>query len=60
MKYFGMSDVGKIRKNNEDSFFLKAYDNDHLLAIVADGMGGHKGGKQASTIAVNVTLRMNI
>ncbi len=54
MKYFGMSDVGKIRKNNEDSFFLKAYDNDHLLAIVADGMGGHKGGKQASTIAVKI------
>ena len=42
MKYFGMSDVGKIRKNNEDSFYVKAYDDKHMLAIVADGMGGYK------------------
>ena len=52
MNYFGMSDVGKIRKNNEDSFYVKAYDDSHMLAVVADGMGGYKGGKQASTIAV--------
>ncbi len=54
MNFFGMSDVGKIRKNNEDSFYIKAYDENHILAVVADGMGGHKGGKQASTIAVRI------
>lgn len=52
MIYYGLTDVGKIRKNNEDSFFVKAYDDNHMLAIVADGMGGYKGGKKASSIAV--------
>jgi len=47
-----MSDVGKIRKNNEDSFYVKSFDDNHMLAVVADGMGGYKGGKEASTIAV--------
>lgn len=51
---YGLSDVGKIRKVNEDSFYIQVYDNSHALAVVADGMGGHKGGKQASTIAVDI------
>ena len=54
MIYYGLTDVGKIRKNNEDSFFVKAYDDKHMLAIVADGMGGYKGGKRASSIAVEI------
>jgi protein phosphatase len=54
MNCFGMSDVGKIRKNNEDSFYIQVYDNDHVIGVVADGMGGHKGGKKASSIAVKV------
>ncbi len=52
MIFFGISDIGKIRKDNEDSYYVKAYDDKHMLAIVADGMGGHSGGKQASAIAV--------
>ena len=52
MIFCGVSDVGKIRKDNEDSYYIKAYDDNHMLAIVADGMGGHIGGKQASVLAV--------
>ena len=52
MIYYGISDVGRIRKDNEDSYCIKAYDDAHMLAVVADGMGGHIGGKQASAIAV--------
>lgn len=52
------SDVGCTRKNNEDSIFY-VYPPDEnilkqkgLLAIVADGMGGHQAGEVASQMAV--------
>ena len=48
------SDVGKVRSNNEDSFYFPETDKSFpQLYIVADGMGGHQGGEIASEIAVN-------
>jgi PPM family protein phosphatase len=42
------TDIGKIRENNEDSFYV----NDKFgIYIVADGIGGYKGGEIASKIA---------
>lgn len=46
------TDAGKVRSHNEDSVtIVKNLNNDYLL-IVADGMGGHRAGEVASSMAV--------
>ncbi|MCP4353015.1 MAG: Stp1/IreP family PP2C-type Ser/Thr phosphatase [Desulfobacterales bacterium] len=46
---YGATDVGRIRKNNEDCFLIRPEKN---LFIAADGMGGHNAGEVASAKAV--------
>jgi PPM family protein phosphatase len=48
---FGQTDVGLKRLKNEDSYLV---DDELKLFVVADGMGGHKGGDLASSMAVDV------
>ncbi len=46
---FGLSDVGLVRQNNEDSW---AVIEDPHFFVLADGMGGHQAGEIASHTAV--------
>lgn len=53
IEIYGYSALGN-RQENEDSFDCQQFGDDGLYAIVADGLGGHGGGKEASGIAVKV------
>ena len=51
----GLSDIGRKRENNQDSYLL----NDKAkLYVVADGMGGHVGGEIASKMAVDTLSKV--
>ncbi|MCW9047189.1 MAG: Stp1/IreP family PP2C-type Ser/Thr phosphatase [Gammaproteobacteria bacterium] len=50
----GITDEGLVRDHNEDSIASNA---DLGLLVLADGMGGHKGGEVASAIAVDSIMQ---
>ena len=53
MKSFYQTDPGKVRSHNEDSVNIVENLSGEYLLVVADGMGGHKAGEVASSLAVN-------
>ena len=57
MEYCYLTDPGKVRDHNEDSVTIVKNVNDEILMAVADGMGGHRGGEIASSIAINVITK---
>ena len=74
LHWFGQTDRGRIRKNNEDSFLALQFDaqETHYLGkigeasvghydyvfAVSDGMGGEKAGEFASRITVDTIARL--
>lgn len=54
MNYFGKSDIGKSRVDNQDSFAICPLDGDCTLFVVCDGVGGAAGGAVASSLIVQV------
>lgn len=52
LSYYGATDTGLVRKNNEDTFSIsQVWDGNYLLLVVVDGCGGYEGGEVASAIA---------
>ncbi len=54
---YGESDIGFARRRNEDSIAWHQSSNGHnVVAVLADGMGGHRGGDIASKTAVDICI----
>jgi protein phosphatase len=74
VRWFGQSDVGRFRKDNQDSFLLLAVDGEGVKRLgkygdadlkandfifaVSDGMGGANAGDFASRIAIDKITRL--
>ena len=52
MQTFYFTDPGKVRSHNEDSVTIVNNDKKEFVLAIADGMGGHKAGEIASSIAI--------
>ena len=48
---FAKTDIGKVREQNQDYYYISEETSEPKIYILADGMGGYKGGEIASKIA---------
>ena len=53
MHFWGLSDLGCVRKQNEDALHIEQLSKSTLLCVVCDGMGGAKSGNVASSLAAD-------
>lgn len=51
VSYFGDTDMGRQRTNNEDAFIAEQLNDTTILAAAIDGVGGYEGGEVAAEIA---------
>lgn len=54
MKLTGKTDVGQVRQENQDDYRAGELPGNAVWALVCDGMGGAKGGREASRMACDV------
>jgi len=57
-QFYGITDTGKERKNNEDTFIAQQSTNGRfIIACVIDGVGGYSGGEVAAALAREAILQ---
>ena len=54
MKLAGKTDVGSVRSENQDDYRAGELNSDAAWGLVCDGMGGARGGREASVSACDV------
>ncbi len=54
MQYWGITDQGIVRSQNQDSYAVHTLEDGRVLAVVCDGMGGARAGNVASTMTVEL------
>lgn len=57
MQYWGITDPGCARTQNQDTYQTEQLDKNTVLCVVCDGMGGAKSGNVASTLAADVFVQ---
>lgn len=57
MQYWGLTDPGCVRPQNQDAYLMEQLDRNTVLCAVCDGMGGAKSGNIASSLAVDVFVQ---
>lgn len=56
MTYYGITNTGLVRSNNEDNFATVDLASNACLLVVCDGMGGLSFGEEASRIAIDTFI----
>ena len=57
MKIGGMTDIGLVRRENQDAYAVQvSEETGYTVCVVCDGMGGPGGGRLASTLAVGTFI----
>lgn len=56
MKIYSLSDVGRVRSNNEDNCKFELINEETAVFVVCDGMGGTQAGQVASSVASEVFI----
>lgn len=57
MQYWGITDPGCTRTQNQDVYHVESLGRNALLCVICDGMGGAKSGNVASTLTADVFVQ---
>lgn len=56
MNYYANTDIGRVRSKNQDQATVIVNTKDQIVAVVCDGMGGHRSGEIASRVVIEHVL----